>query len=227
MTLVALKCPNCGALIPRETLNCEYCGASLSLTPDKTALVPQTTSNCPKCANPVTSGAWFCPECGEVLIKDVQHLREIQRKFAFTQENLRKTVLISNKHLKTLLLGDKLEETEFVYYLFHNKGIFTNKYYFVTDKKLASVDAHKNLYWQAAMSEIITVGKPYFVGTRAPFTHWLKVQSFKETFAFDFGSSRTSQASAWNFYRALNKAMSDYTLQKRDIRAILWSLKIP
>jgi predicted nucleic acid-binding Zn ribbon protein len=217
MTLTVLKCPNCGALIPRESLNCEYCGAILSLTPDKTTLLPQKTNNCPKCANPVASGAWFCAKCGEVLTKDVEHLKQIQKKVLFVQEDIKR------KYPETSSL---LEPNEFIYFLFHNKGLLTNKYYVATDKRLLVFNVRKKESGQALLSEIVTIGKPYFTGS-APFTHWFKVQSFKETFALDFGHDRASLSNTLQFHRALQKALDDYTLQKRDIRAILCSLKIP
>jgi ribosomal protein L37AE/L43A len=208
-------------------MNCEYCGASLSLTPDKTTLVPQQTSNCPKCANPVASGAWFCPKCGEVLTKDVEHLKQIQKKVLFIQEDIKK------QYPEACSL---LEPNEFIYFLFHKSGLLTNKYYVATDKRLLVLTVRKEFQLsqtstyessQALLSEIVTIGKPYFTGVRAPFNHLFKVQSFKETLMLDFGSDRTSQPNAWNFYQTLNKAVSDYTLQKRDIRAILCSLKVP
>ena len=34
---VALKCPNCGALIEKSTMKCQYCGAELILLPDSSS----------------------------------------------------------------------------------------------------------------------------------------------------------------------------------------------
>jgi predicted nucleic acid-binding Zn ribbon protein len=227
MTLMVLRCPNCGASIPRETVKCEYCGASLILAPEGTTLLPWKQVACPKCGNTVPVDAWFCAKCGEILTKDIEHLQQIQRKLVFSQENIRKIVLISDKHEKPVLLGDKLEQTEFVHYWSQNRGIFTHKYYFVTEKKLAYFETHKKTYWQVLMSDILSIGKPYFTTNyNAPSNHFFNVQTFNGSITLEFGSGSVSQSDAWAFYRALNKALSDYTLQKRDIRAIICSLKL-
>jgi len=217
MAIVALKCPNCGALIPRESMNCEFCGASLILTPDKTTLTPQQTSSCPKCANPVASGSWFCAKCGEVLTEDVEHLKQIQKKAVFVQEDLRR------KYPEACSL---LKPEEFIYFLHHHKAFLVDEYYVATDKGLLVFNAHKKTSVYVPLSDITAIGKIYNAGS-APFTHLFKVQTFKQTFTLGFGHDRDSLSNAMQFHRALHKAVNDYTLQKIDIRAIPRSLKIP
>jgi galactokinase/mevalonate kinase-like predicted kinase len=38
--IVPLKCPNCGANVPRETLKCEYCGTQFILSNNESTLEP-------------------------------------------------------------------------------------------------------------------------------------------------------------------------------------------
>lgn len=226
MALTPLKCPNCGALIPRERRNCEYCGANFVLSPDNSSFLAQKQSGCPQCSNPVVNGSWFCSNCGLVLTPNIEHLQQIQKKLVFSQENLRKIVLLNDKREAPVLLGDKLEQNEFVHYVSENRGILSHKFYFVTEKKLVYFETHKKTYLPIPMKEIITIGKPYFTGAKAPFTHWFNVQTFTGNIALDFGSSRGSQSDAWAFHRALNSALSNYNIQKRDFRAVIISLKI-
>jgi hypothetical protein len=218
MAVVALKCPNCGAMIPRESLTCEYCGANVILTPDKTALNAQSTFSCPKCSSQVSNSAWFCPKCLTVLTKDTQHLKEIQRKFQFVQQDLR------TKYSQACSV---LEPSEFIYFIFHQKELLINRCYIITEKKLLFYDMRKNQDKPMLLSEIVSVGKPYFKGGGAVFRHFIQVQTFKETITLDFGVDHMASRNAWTFHNVLSKALGDYTAQRRDIRGIIGSLKIP
>ena len=113
-------------------------------------------------------------------------------------------------------LSDKIEPNEFIYYLLYYNGFFSNKYYAISDKKLIKFDF--NVYWQTPLSEIVGVGSPQHDGYSAT----LIIQTFKETVKFDFGDSMD-----YDFYNALRRALEDYTLQKKDVRALIYSLKIP
>lgn len=206
MILIPLKCPNCGAMVPRETMKCQYCGADLILAQDGSTLLPRKQNVCPKCGNSMANGSWFCVMCGEVITKDVNHLKQIQKKLRFQQESLK-------KDMPEIL--DKIEPNEFIYFLFYYKGFLANKYFIITDKKLMKFELYGQ-YWEAPLSEIVSIGNPEFDGYRNKFT----VQTFNETVPFDFGEN-----SCWDFHRAVHQALNDYNLQKKDIRALICSLK--
>ena len=153
MALIALKCPNCGAMLPHQSMTCEYCGANLTLSADKASFIPQNTTSCPKCSNIVATGAWFCAKCGQVLTPDTEHLKQIQKKVLFVQQNLR-----TNYPEVSFLL----EPNEFIYFLFHNKGLVMNSYYVATDKRLLIFNARKKEAAQALLSEIVGHWKALF-----------------------------------------------------------------
>ena len=208
MAFMALRCPNCGSLISRQNLKCEYCGAELVLAQDGQSMLARNLNACPKCGNQIAEGVWFCTHCGEVITKDaksIEHLKQIQKKFLFQQNDI-KTSMAE--------LGDNLEPNEFIYFLLHYKGIFSNKYYVVTKKKLIKYDYKK--YWQAPLSDIVSIGDQMFNQPSVT----LKVQTFTETVTLDFGDSMD-----YNFYNSLKNALDDYTFQRKDIRAIVCNLK--
>ena len=207
MAFLALKCPNCGAIISRNNLKCQYCGAELIIAQDGLTFIPRKQQNCPKCSTPQADGAWFCLNCGEILAKDIEHVKNLQKKIQFTQEDIR---------AKLAQFSDKIEPNEFFYHLLYHNGFFSNKYYAVSDKKLIKFDY--NNYWQAPLSEIVGVGSPQHDGYNSTLT----IQTFKETVKLDFGDSMD-----YDFYNALYRALDNYTLQKKDIYALIYSLRIP
>lgn len=211
MIPIPLKCPNCGAMIPRETMKCQYCGASVILAQDGSTLVPRKQNVCPKCGNSIADGSWFCVMCGEVITKEVNHLKQIQKKLRFQQESLRKDMQE---------IRDKIEPDEFIYFLFQHKGFLANKYFVVTDRRLIKYELYGQC-WEAPLSEVVSIGNPKFesygsMGYRNTFT----LQTFGETVTFDFG-----EGNCWQFHTAVHQALNDYTLQKKDIRAVICSLK--
>jgi hypothetical protein len=144
--------------------------------------------------------------CGELVTKEVDHLKQIQKKLIFQQESLRKEMSE---------IRDKIESNEFIYFLFYFKGFLANKYFVVTDKKLMKFELY-GTYWEASLSDIVSIGNPEFNGNRNKFI----VQTFNETVSFDFG-----QDTCWDFHRAVHQALNDYTIQKKDVRAMICSLK--
>jgi ribosomal protein S27AE len=212
MTVVPLKCPNCGAMVSRETMKCQYCGASLILTEDGSTLLSRKRIVCPKCGSTMAEGSWFCRVCGEIITKDVNHLKQIQKKIRFQQESSRNDIPE---------ICDKIEPDEFICFLFRYKGLLANKYFVATDKKLIKYELFGQ-YWEAPWSEVVSIGNPEFESFPSLGTHRnsFKVQTFNETVTFDFGEN-----SCWQFHTAVHQALNDYTLQKKDIRALICSLK--
>lgn len=211
MIPIPLKCPNCGAMVSRETMKCQYCGASLILAEDGSTLLSRKRTACPKCGNSIADGSWFCIACGEITTKDSNHLKQIQKKIRFQQESLKNDVPE---------IRDKIEPDEFIYFLFRYKGLFANKYFIATDKKIIKYELFGK-YWEAPWSEVVSIGNPEFEsfpsgGYRSSF----KVQTFNETVTFDFGENSCSQ-----FHTAVHQALNDYTLQKKDIKALVFSLQ--
>jgi ribosomal protein L37AE/L43A len=198
-------------------MKCEYCGAEIVLAQDGLSMLALNRNACPKCGNQIAEGVWFCPHCGEVTTKDaktIEHLKQIQKKFVFQQEDIKSTMA---------QLNDKIEPNEFFYYLLYHNGILSNKYYAVTDKKLIKFDYNK--YWQAPLSDIVSIGDPIFNSGDQMFNPpsvTLKVQTFTETVTLDFGETMD-----YNFYNALREAMDDYTCQRKNIRAVACNLKFP
>jgi hypothetical protein len=206
MIPIPLKCPNCGAMVSRETMKCQYCGAGLILTENGSALLSRKRIACPKCGNPVAEGSWFCVVCGEIVTKDVNHLKQIQKKIRFQQESMKNDMPE---------IRDKIEPDEFVYWLFVYKGLLANKYFVVTDKRLVKYELFGE-YWKAPWSEVVSIGNPQFDGYSNKFV----VKTFEGAVTFDFGES-----SCWNFHNAVHRALNDYTNQTKDIRALICSLK--
>jgi len=215
MALFALRCPNCGSNISRQSMKCEYCGAELVLAQDGHSMLPRNLNACPTCKTQIAEGVWFCPNCGQVTTQDaktIEHLKQIQKKFVFQQDDIR---------AKMAQLKDKLEPNEFVYYLLYHNGFLSNKYYAVTDKKLIKFDY--NEYWEALLSDIVSVSDPIYRSGDGMFVTpntSLKVQTFTETVTLDFGESMD-----YNFFNALHQAISDYTCQRKNIQAVVCNLK--
>lgn len=210
MKVVELRCPNCGAMVSRQTMKCQYCGASLILAEDGSAVYRKRIV-CPKCGNPVAEGSWFCIVCGEIITKDVSRLKQMQKKIRFQQEKLKEDMPE---------IRDKIEPDEFIYFLFYYKGILSNKYFVVTDKKLMKYELHGQ-YWEAPWSEVVSIGNPEFESYGSwGYKNKFEVQTFKETVSFDFGESSCAQ-----FHANVHRALNDYNLQRRDIRALICSLK--
>lgn len=206
MIPIPLKCPNCGAMVQRESMKCQYCGASLLLAEDGSTLLSRKRIACPKCGNSMADGSWFCIACGEVTTKDVNHLKQIQKKIRFQQESMK-------NDMPEIL--DKIEPAEFIHWLFVHKGLFANKYFVVTDKKLIKYELFGE-YWEAPWSEVVSIGNPEFDG----YSNRFVVKTFEETVTFDFGEN-----SCWNFHNAVHRALNDYTSQTKDIRALVCSLR--
>ncbi len=54
-TTKSLKCPNCGASIPEDSVRCSFCSSVVSITA------------CPSCFGPIFKGMKYCPACGTAV----------------------------------------------------------------------------------------------------------------------------------------------------------------
>lgn len=193
-------------MIQRKSLRCEYCGVELILV--QSGLLLRKVTSCPKCGNSIGEGAWFCVNCREVLQEDTR-LKEIQKRLLFLQEKYRQAIPEIAYHI---------EPGEFIYYVSLGQ-IKPKRCYVVTDRKfIASRDGKvegKGLL-ETTWSEVVGVGEPQEIG----FGYFLNVQTFNgET---NVGISDR----AWELYGYMMDALNDYIAQRKDIRAIICSLKL-
>ncbi len=76
-------------------------------------------------------------------------------------------------------------------------------------------------YWEAPWSEVVSIGSPEFESYGSwGYKNKFKVQTFKETVTFDFGESSCAK-----FHANVHRALNDYTLQRKNVRALICSLK--
>jgi hypothetical protein len=130
MTLVPLKCTECGGKVNRETLTCEYCGASFILK-DESTVIPRKTISCPECKQSLPINSIICLNCGKILTdneKEIKKLEHFKKQIELNQWVLR-------EKLKELPLG----EDEYVLNFFEVRNLL----WAVTDKKLLSFEKKK------------------------------------------------------------------------------------
>lgn len=145
MKVVELKCPNCGALVSKDTMKCEYYGANLILAVDG-SLAYKGIASCPKCGSPLPSGSWVCLNCGEAVTKDQEALKELQHRLRFEQYN-RKKVLPPVVH-------NRLKPDEYVYSSFN---VQDERVYVVTDKRVVKFENEQ--FSDAPWRDVISVGE--------------------------------------------------------------------
>lgn len=209
-----LKCPHCGAPIPRETLRCSYCGTQVVLLQNGTLTMKNTTS-CPNCGDPCERDSWFCMNCGTLLTDDPRELgilKEQQRKLRFKQEKV--------KELLPKEIKRELEPDEYIH--FYYKGIGT-PHEVVTKNRILRFDTGwfiKRENWKRApWSEVVSISEPYG-GLAGVWS--LNVTTFNETFALVF----QEVANAIKFRSFCVKALANHNLRKRDIEATICSLSL-
>ena len=59
-----VKCPNCGAEVPKTASFCAVCGSAIPVQPAAEEPVDQDVKKCPACGEIIKSGASFCMKCG-------------------------------------------------------------------------------------------------------------------------------------------------------------------
>ena len=183
MTLIPLKCPICGGSVSRETLTCEYCGASFILSKDDT-LLSKKVIVCPECGQELPEGSIVCLKCGKILSKnekDIKKLKYLQKKLRDSQKEKRKLI---PKEVD-------LETDEYVFSVGPGPllGKGKAKYFIVTDKRLISYGEGELL--EVKYEDIVTIHKPIFFISKSGFfsnkEKWvMAIETFDGEILFSF-----------------------------------------
>jgi hypothetical protein len=213
--MVVLRCPNCGALLDRGQMKCQYCGAELILLPDGSSFRFRSETVCPKCGTINEKSSWFCVGCNTILTKDVEMLKELQRKIRFERE---RAVSYMPSWMR-----EKIEPDEYVYFVFKMRD---NDFYAVTDKRI--IKSKHGKYEEAPLSEVVSIGPPQ-VKTGFGFftpsvTSFFEVNTFHGTVVFDgFGVQDAQFCGTLNAWVKI--ALENHNTRKKDARALI--LKLP
>ena len=213
MRAVELKCPHCGAFIPREISRCNYCGTHVIL--EKNAFAMEKLASCQSCGSPCEQDSWFCVNCGAILTSDSRELgmlKEQQRKLRFMQTKVKDQL---PKEIKRELKPDE-------YVHFHYKGLGT-PHEVVTEKRILKFSTgwfikRENLK-SAPWSEVVGISEPWGGIANVWF---LDVTTFAETFRLDFQGI----ADAIRFRNFCIRALGNHNLRKRDILSTICSLSL-
>ena len=212
---VALKCPNCGAALNRDQLTCQYCGAESILLSDGSTLKFKGEIACPKCGSINEKSSWFCTNCHIILTKDIEMVKEKQRKSRFEEDKIKQSLPPQTR--------DRIDPDEFIYFNFELR----NGAYTITDKRL--IKNRNGVYQEAKLSEITSVGQPQVKKGLGVFvsniTLYFVVNTSEGTIVLgDF--NRLDAKSCGTFYAWVIRAIQNHNLQKKDPRAVLLNLKL-
>ena len=213
--VVALKCPNCGAVLNRDQLTCQYCGAESILLSDGLTLKFKGEITCPKCGSINEKSSWFCTSCHTILTKDIEMVKEMQRKSRFEEDRIKQSLPPETR--------DRIDPDEFIYFNFELR----NGAYTITDKRL--IKNRNGVYQEAKLSEITSVGQPQVKRGLGVFvsniTLYFVVNTSDGTIVLgDF--NRLDAKSCGTFYAWVLRAVQNHNLQKKDARAVLLNLKL-
>ena len=227
MKVKALKCPNCGAPVQRETTKCEYCGAILVLT--NGALALKNVMACPKCGAIVGEGSFFCNNCEELLTtssEDLSFLRSTLKKVKLLQGKWRNLIdQIDAKFDKTKIL-ENLEHDEFIYF-FIGSEIVSNVWVFwvVTNKRVSRYSDGKVFDdVDIPHEDIAFVIEPIHITlVNGTFSYEVNISTFQgDEYSF-FGRDYEI---AYEFYKMCATAHEDYEttrdLKRKDTVILLW-----
>jgi len=136
MSLIPLRCTVCGGSLSKETLQCEYCGASFILK-DESTILPRNVTACPECKQELPQDSIVCLKCGKILTKnekEVKKLVHLQNKIRDSQKKMRDNILTEMQ----------IDDTEYVFTIQR----YGNGLWVVTDKRLLAA------YGKSAVTEI-------------------------------------------------------------------------
>ena len=213
-----LKCPNCGALMSTHTTRCEYCGAYIYFQNDTFAL--HNLIKCHTCGASVGEGSLLCVGCGTILATsptDIESLKEIQKRITFIQKNLKEKL--------PSLMREKLNEDEYIYFIELAKYVDT----IVTDRRIMRftreskgnpVDKLEDIPY----SEVVSVGNVETVPL-PPFSEmgW----KFVDLVTFSGSLKFVIVSNGAEFQRAVQVALDNHVHKRKDINAIIHSVRFP
>jgi DNA-directed RNA polymerase subunit RPC12/RpoP len=150
MTLVPLKCTECGGKVNRETLTCEYCGASFILK-DESTVIPRKIISCPECKQSLPIDSIICLNCGKILTDNEKEIKKLE----YFKEQIELNQWVLKEKLKEL----PLEKDEYILN-FYGYG---NLLWVVTDKRLLIFEKRKKRVEEIKYDEIVRFYdfKPY------------------------------------------------------------------
>lgn len=217
---VAVKCPNCNAGISPETSRCEYCGAYILVQNDISTL--RDRCNCTGCGESIGVGSLVCANCGIILAQsqnDIESLREIKKRLVFLQQKVK--VQFSN------MAKQRIGEDEYILFYEHagfTENIVTNIRFF----SYAPPGPNPELLKDVPFEQIVEIGPI----TALP--DWVNELSLRrigkilyeaKLMTFD-GPVTTMVSNTADFHKALNSALMDHIHKRKNINAILCSLKL-
>jgi hypothetical protein len=214
--IMVLNCPNCGALVSRETMKCEYCGADLIITADG-GLASRGMMSCPKCGFSIPKGSWLCINCGEVVTKDVEALKELQRKVRFEQHIKRKGLPSTIREI--------LKPDEYIYSSILQEGFWSAKpdrIYVVTDRRLIKLEKEK--YTEIPWSKIMSVGEiehktEFFSSPRYEFIVHTLGGDVKFNY-YIYSRQDTLASIDWTrFHSDVINVLENHNLRRKDLKA--------
>jgi RNA polymerase subunit RPABC4/transcription elongation factor Spt4 len=212
--IVSLKCPNCGALIEKDRMKCQYCGAELILLPNGSGLEFKVETACPKCGRTNEKSSWFCVNCNTILTEDIEMLRERQRKMRFLQNKIKND--LPDLITKTL-------DSDEIFYCEVNSGNGL-QYFVVTNKRLTSY--MKKFFSGADCTEVLLKDivsiSPLFLNSPCFFN----VTTFNGDLKFETYPFIINPTGFQVFYKRVREALADYEMRKKNIVAVILGLNL-
>lgn len=102
---MAIRCNNCGAMLPYTVNFCTECGTKL----DK---VEEMKSTCSNCGAELREGANFCVECGTPIERSVQFEESETNDFLFEMESKESELEAPQTEIETDMVSDNVTEEE-------------------------------------------------------------------------------------------------------------------
>jgi len=213
-----LKCPNCGAPTSPYTTRCEYCGAYIYFKNDTFTL--RNLVKCHTCGASVGEGSLICVGCGTILATsptDIESLKEIQKRIAFIQKNLKEKLPGP--------LRQRLNEDEYIYFIELTKYVDT----IVTDRRVLRLKRESkgnpvDKLEDIPYSEIVSVGNVEPV----PLPPFLEMGwKFVDLVTFGGPLKFVIVRNGEEFQRAVQVALDNHVHKRKDINAIIYSTRFP
>lgn len=128
-------------------LRCPNCGAELVLLPDGSSFRFRAETVCSKCGAINEKSSWFCVNCNTILTKDIDMLKELQKKIRFERER-------AISYMPSWM-REKIEPDEFIYFVFKMGG---NDFHAVTDKRI--IKSRHGKHEESSLKEVVSIGPP-------------------------------------------------------------------